>query len=123
MSITTSGAVALRHIIVSSAARNSAGSAAIRNWRSTSINGTPMLRRPLSAATRLGTTFGPIRSSSVRALGVSGTWRSAALSGGIRSGRSLARATTYSTYRPASIRPGKKAPAYSCTTDTPAVAP
>ncbi|MCY1229626.1 hypothetical protein D9M72_419950 [compost metagenome] len=30
---------------------------------------------------------------------------------------------TYTTYSVASIRPGKKAPAYSCTTDTPAVAP
>ena len=49
--------------------------------------------------------------------------RSSALSGGAQAGLSLARMMTYTTYRPASIRPGKKAPAYSCTTDTPAVAP
>jgi hypothetical protein len=35
----------------------------------------------------------------------------------------LAMMTTYSTYKVASIKPGKKAPAYNLTTDTPAVAP
>ncbi|CFW16048.1 Uncharacterised protein [Bordetella pertussis] len=44
-------------------------------------------------------------------------------SGGAMSGRSLATTMTYSTYRPASMMPGKNAPAYSCTTDTPVVAP
>ena len=53
----------------------------------------------------------------------SATSRSLALSGGAQAGLSLATMMTYSTYRPASMRPGKNAPAYNCTTDTPAVAP
>ena len=51
------------------------------------------------------------------------TCRSSADSGGAQAGLSLAIRITYITYRPASMMPGKKAPAYSCTTDTPAVAP
>ena len=53
----------------------------------------------------------------------SGTKRSAADSGGINAGFSLASTMMYTTYSPASMIPGKNAPAYSCTTDTPAVAP
>lgn len=49
--------------------------------------------------------------------------RCSADSGGAQSGLSLAMMITYTMYRPASMMPGKNAPAYSCTTDTPAVAP
>ena len=46
-----------------------------------------------------------------------------ALSGGAQAGLILAIMITYRMYRPASMMPGKNAPAYSFTTDTPAVAP
>ena len=55
--------------------------------------------------------------------GGSGTIRCCAVSGGAHCGLSLDMRTTYRMYNPASIRPGKNAPAYNCTTDTPAVAP
>src|SRR5690554_2166223 len=59
----------------------------------------------------------------VSAKGGSGTRRSSSDSGGADFGDTLATMITYSTYRPASMSPGKKAPAYSLTTDTPATAP
>ena len=46
-----------------------------------------------------------------------------AVNGGAQAGLILAMMITYRMYRPASMMPGKNAPAYSCTTDTPAVAP
>jgi hypothetical protein len=52
-----------------------------------------------------------------------GTKRPSADSGGIKCGLSVANTITYMMYKPASMRPGKNAPAYNCTTDTPAVAP
>ena len=58
-----------------------------------------------------------------RLCGASGTLRCSAVSGGAISGLIFATMITYRMYRPASMMPGKNAPAYSCTTDTPAVAP
>ncbi|KAG1226172.1 hypothetical protein G6F68_019791 [Rhizopus microsporus] len=61
--------------------------------------------------------------ASARVSGGSGTPRSFTGSGGAMSGRSLATRITYSMYNTASMIPGNSAPAYSCTTDTPVVAP
>lgn len=55
--------------------------------------------------------------------GDSGTPRSAIGKGGAMSGLSLATMMTYTMYSTASMMPGNSAPAYSCTTDTPVVAP
>ena len=52
-----------------------------------------------------------------------GTKRSSADMGGAMLGLILAIMTTYRTYKVASMIPGKNAPAYNLTTETPAVAP
>ncbi len=84
---------------------------------------TSWLRRPFSAL------ISPLRArpswvAPTRCKGMgSGTKRCSALKGGAQAGLILATMITYIMYRPASMMPGKNAPAYSCTTETPAVAP
>src|SRR3546814_14654527 len=51
------------------------------------------------------------------------TRRSSSDSGGADLGLTLATIIMYKTYSSASIRPGKKSPAYNLTNDTPATAP
>ena len=105
------------------AATAKAGSKAMPKWLSNSRMGTAALRLPLIAPIRPGKTVLLTSLDTTCAKAGKGTMRSSADIGGAMLGLTLARITTYNTYKVANITPGKNAPAYSLTTDTPAVAP
>src|SRR3546814_7189779 len=85
--------------------------------------GTLALRLPLIAPIRPGRARLLMVSFTVWANSGSVTRRSSSDSGGADLGLTLATIIMYKTYSSASIRPGKKEPAYNLTTDTPATAP
>ena len=85
--------------------------------------GTAALRLPLRAPIRPGSTLLLMSFDTTCANAGKGTMRSSADMGGAMLGLILAIMITYRTYKVASMMPGKNAPAYNLTTDTPAVAP